>query len=219
VSIQDDQSKTGEVVSEALARAVSATQAREADSVLYNPDNDFRKLALDVAAVSQGFRLVSKEDLAGVPHVIKRVIYRPGFPRNDSPGDYVSVEAVVADTVSLQSAPVWEQIAKAQNLTSFDQLKVFGNEGVIYNDSGTGIRRELTDLFERYSLINCGRPKADEVACDRPYQVWESGAELAQDGITGEHTGGKGGLYLALRGLQRSEYEYLGSPATTWYFG
>lgn len=205
--------ETGEIV-----HPESATAQRELDSILYNPDLDFRALALDVAEVSQGFRLISKAALEAVPHVIKRVVYRKGFPRGaNSEGDYVSVECVVADKEALQSAPVWAQIAEAQNLTSPDQLTVFGGEPVIYNDSGTGIRRTLTELFEKYSLINPGPSRADEVAADRPYQAWVSGADAAQDGFTG--LGGKSAVYLALRGLRKSEYESPFGPATTWYFG
>jgi hypothetical protein len=215
VSIQDEQPEKGEVV-----QPESATQRRELDAVLYNPDLDFRRLALDVAEVSQGFRLVSKDDLEAVPHVVKRVIYRPGFPRADSPGDYVSVECVVADKEALVSAPVWAQISKAQNISSPDQLTVFGGEPVIYNDSSTGIRRTLTQLFEKYSLINTGpTTRKDEVTADRQFQLWVTGAEHAQDGFTGNDLGGKQAIYLALRGLRKSEYESPFGPATTWYFG
>jgi hypothetical protein len=217
VSIPDETPTPGEVVQQPL----SPTEQRQLDEVLYNPDLDFRKLALDVAEVSQGFRLVDKTALEAVPHVIKRVVYRPGFPRGEkgTPGDYVSVECVVADKEALESAPIWSQIAKAQNINSIDQLTVFGGEPVIYNDSGTGLRRTLTKLFEKYSLINLGTSHKDEEPADRQFQLWAAGAEHAQDGFTGDDLGGKQAIYLALRGLRKSEYESPFGPATTWYFG
>jgi hypothetical protein len=202
-----EQDQTSQMSASGL-EVVSATTLREMDSVMYNPDLDFRKLALDVAYVSQGFRLVSKEDLEGVPFVVKRVVYREGYPRANQPGDYVSVECVVADRQVLETLPY-----------SHDNLRVYPNEPVIFNDSGTGIRRTLTEGFEAYSLINVGPARQDENPYDRQYQLWMHGADAAQAGFTGEDMGGKQAIYLALRGTRRSDYESPYGPATTWYFG
>jgi hypothetical protein len=188
--------------------ALNATAQREVDSILYNPDLDFRKLALDVAYISQGFRLINKADLLGVPFVVTRAIYRPGFPRRGSEGDYVSVEAVVADRQVLETRPY-----------TTENLKVYPNEPVVFNDSGTGIRRELTQLFEKYSLINVGpKTNKNENPLDRQFQLWESGADQAQTGFTGDDVGNKHAIYLALRGLRKSEYDSPYGPATSWYF-
>jgi hypothetical protein len=206
-------SETGERTESGLVVPESATAQRELEAVLYNADLDFRKLALDVAYVSQGFRLIDKSALEGVPHVVKRVVYREGFPRGESkqPGDYVSVECVVADREILESNPIKRQLPR--------ELEVYPNEPVIFNDSGTGIRRTLTEGFERYSLINVGPDRADENSYDRQFQRWADGAEAAQTGFTGDDLGGKQAIYLALRGLRRSDYESPYGPATTWYFG
>lgn len=198
------------------AEVESATAQRELDAVLYNPDLDFKRLALDVAYVSQGFRLVDKDELELIPHVVKRVIYREGFPRGPQgePGDYVSVEAIVASRDVLDSAPVAHMISSRGR-----DLTVFANEPVVYNDSGTGIRRTLTGVLAGFGLIVPAATRKDESPYDLPFQRWAEGAERAQDGFTGQDCGGKEAIYLALRGLRPSHYEWMGQPATTWYFG
>lgn len=179
---------------------------------LWNPDNDFRKLALDVGYVSEGFRLISKEDLLGVPFVVKTVVYREGFPREGAEGDYVSVECVVADKRTMESEPVRSMIENYPPA-------VFGNEGIVFNDSGTGIRRQLTRLFHEWQLIDVGQPLGDDLnPYDKPYQSWASGMGPAMSGIRAEDIG-RAGLYLALRGLRRSDYDWHGQNATTYYFG
>lgn len=177
------------------------------DFPLYNPDNDFRALALDTAYISEGFRLIDKEDLIGVPFVVKRIVYREGYPREGAAGDYVSVECIVADRATLDSEPVKAMVP--------GPLSVYPNEGVVFNDSGTGIRRELTRLCAQYGLIELKDPEN----ADAPYQAWKAGGPESTAGFTGMEFGGKRSVYLALRGLRRSDYEWQGNPATTYYFG
>lgn len=201
-----------------LAETPNATAERALD-VLYNPDLDFRRLALDTAYVSQGFRLVEKLHLEAVPHVIKRIIFRDGFPRGEKgePGDYVTVEAVVASRDILDSAPVKAMIAARDQ---GPELGVFPNEPVVYNDSGTGIRRELVNLCAKENLISFAATRQDEVPADLPYQRWATGADQAATGFTGQDFGGREAIYLALRGLRQSVYDFMpGVPAVTWYFG
>lgn len=197
-----------------------ATEQREAGLVLYNPDNDFKRLALDSWYVSQGFRLIQKEQLEAVPFVIKRVIYREGFPQGPEglPGDYISVECVVASQDVLDSAPVRAAIASRDY--SPGVLDVFPNEAVVFNDGGTGIRRELTSMFADAGLISFAEARKDEIPADLPFTRWASGWEQATAGFDGSHVpGGRQALYLALRGLRASHYDWHGNDATTWYFG
>lgn len=185
---------------------------------LYNPDLDFRKLALESQYFSKGFRLVDNKDyLIGVPHVIIGVTYREGFPREGMAGDYVSIEAVVADKATLDTPPVRSQLP--------GELAVHPNEAIVYNDSGTGIRRTLTELFHNTGLIDVGNPgkNSDLNVFDRPFQQWVSGADRATTGIVAT-VNGEPFRYLALRGLRRSDYEWTDPsgnehPATTHYFG
>lgn len=200
---------TGEVV--------NATEARDEFALnLYDPDMDFRKLALEEAYHAKGFRLVSKDELIGVPFIITNVTYREGFPQaGKGPGDYISCEAVVADKQTLDQWPVKSQLP--ENLT------VFPNEPIVFNDGGTGIRRALTQLYSQIGLIDPGKSKGEENAADKPFQRWDRGGELAELGISHD-LNGKPVRYLAVRGLRVSEYDWTDEngkphPASTYYFG
>ena len=189
----------------------NATDMRtQLDVFGYNADLDFRKLALEAQYHAEGFRLVEKNDLIGVPHVIIGMTYREGFPRNGAVGDYVSIEAVVADKDTLDTPPVKSMMAGTD-------VTVFGNEPVVYNDSGTGIRRVLTELLQDAGLIDVGKPRGDENPFDKPYQFWAKGEEIATQGI--KAVANRPFRYLALRGLRRSDYESPYGPATTFYLG
>jgi len=178
----------------------------------HDPDRDFQKLALEAEYFSKGFRKVDKADLEGVPHVIIGVTYREGYTRPDGTrGDYISVEAVVADKATLESSPIRHMLPR--------ELAVWGNESVVYNDGGTGIRRELTSLFHSIGLIDVGAPSTKkENPFDRPYQEWVNGSDVAATGITEdlEHNPFR---FIAARGLRRSDYESPFGPATTFYIG
>lgn len=176
---------------------------------LYDPSRDFRSLALEAQYFSKGFRLVDKDALIGVPHIIIGVTYRDGFlsPDKRIQGDYVSVEAVIADKDTLNSPQISSQLP-----VPADQLSVYPNESVVYNDGGTGIRRTFTELFHDIGLINHGGDP------DRPMSQWAEGADRAAAGITAD-LNGQVFRYLALYGLRRSDYESPYGPATTFYIG
>lgn len=210
----------------AIPAGATATDERTILAIrnMYDPDLDFEKLVIEAgsdAFYTRGFRLVDKDWLLGVPHAIIGVTYRPGFKNKDTGvvGDYISVEAVVASEGVLNSIPVKSQLP--------DELNVYPNEAVIYNDGGTGVRRKLTEVFQALSLIDVGPSrKKGEVALDKPFSLWLAGQDTASSGIydyvnaDGER---KPFRYVALRGLRKSEYsnEYTpaGETATTYYFG
>lgn len=177
---------------------------------LYDPDLDFRKLALEAQYRSKGFRLVGKSALEGVPFVIIGVTYREGYmnPQTKLLGDYVSVEAVVANKEVLASPQVKHMIGGRE-------LTIYPNEAVVFNDGGTGIRRELTELFEHMGLIKVGHENSDR-PFDVPFMQWERGGDLAATGITAD-LNGEVFRYLCMRGLRKSEYESPYGDATTWY--
>lgn len=190
---------------------------------LYNPDLDFRKLVEQAgtdAFWSQGFRLVEKEDLLGVPHIVISVTYREGFPRAGVKGDYVSVEAVVAHAELLHSAPVLAGIRQARENDHFtiDDLPVFQNEAVIYNDGSTGVRRTITEELTIGGVIDPG-PEGPDVLSrfDRQYQKWAAGSDLAGERIVALQSGVPY-RHIARRGLRKSEYVNQYGDATTWYF-
>lgn len=191
----------------------TATEMRQLANVWhYNPDLDFRKLALEAEYGSKGFRLIEdKDDLINVPHIIIGVTYRPGFPQpGGKVGDYVSIEAVVADKETLNTPPIRRALPA--------ELAVYGNEPIVYNDGSTGIRRQLTEEFHAMGLIDVGSPRKDENPFDRPYTEWVKGGDLAETGIVAD-ANGIPFRYVAVRGLRRSDYEWQGQPAHTHYIG
>lgn len=181
---------------------------------LYNPELDFRQLALEAQYFSKGFRLIDKNELLGVPFVIIGVTYRDGFRNGPILGDYISVEAVVADKDTMSSPQVRHQVGDRD-------LTVYPNEAVVFNDGGTGIRRDLTELFSNMGLIDPGLPAKDQNRYDRPMSLWAEGADLAASGINADD---KGNVfrYIAMRGLRVSKYEipeqYGKGDASTYYF-
>jgi hypothetical protein len=185
---------------------------------MYDPDMDFRKLALETHYRARGFRLVTKDDLEAITHIIVGVTYREGFPRDQKKGDYISIEAVVADQATLD-LPQCRKMRESRHLGS--ELTVFPNEPVVYNDSGTGARRTLTELFAWMGLIDCGSLAGftSLTPYDKPYQLWAAGADLATTGIIADNNGEKF-RYGVPRGLRRSDYTVEGvGDATTFYFG
>lgn len=196
----------------AVAVPETSTELRVMDMAWgHDPARDFQTLALEAQYFSKGFRLVQKADLLGVPHVIIGVTYREGYTRADKkPGDYVSIEAVVADKATLESSPVRHALPR--------ELTVWGNESIVYNDGGTGIRRELTQMFHSLGLIDVGTPKKNENPFDRPYQEWVKGADLATTGIEADAEG-VAFRFVCMRGLRKSEYESPFGPAVTFYIG
>src|SRR5580658_7466250 len=108
---------------------------------IYNPDLDFRKLAAETRLYTEGFRLITADDkyakdmLIGVPHIVVGLTFRDGYTDGKIQGDYVSVEAVIADKGTMEAPQVRHQLPSP--------LLVYPNEAVVYNDGGTGIRREL----------------------------------------------------------------------------
>lgn len=195
-----------------IAVPVTATESRMLDNVWgFNPDLDFKNLLLEAQYGSKGFRLVENKNwLIGVPLILIGVTYRPGFPRAGGEGDYVSIEAVVADKDTLASFPIQKQLPA--------EMAVWANEPIVFNDGSTGIRRQMTELMHTVGIINVGKPRKDENPFDRPYQIWEAGAEQATTGIVANRDGEKF-RYVAPRGLRRSDYEWNDKPATTFYIG
>lgn len=188
---------------------------------LYDPDLDFRKLLAeggDEAFWSQGFRLVEKEDLLGIPHIIVSVTYREGFPRAGVKGDYVSLEAVVASADILASMPVMKTIMTLQeNVKTVYDLTVFPNEAVIYNDGSTGVRRQVTEKIASLGMIDPGPAGNDVlVPADRQVQKWAKGSDLLGERLVATPNG-QPLRFNNLRGLRKSDYENEYGEATTYY--
>jgi hypothetical protein len=160
-----------------------------------------------------GLTLLSKELLMGVPHIITRVTYWQ--PKKDQKG-MVSVEATVADFPVLKRAI---ERGWVPNTESVDQLKLDPEERVVYNDGGTGIRRQITVILEQLKLIDVGDNKNPlPERFDRPWPEWEEfaetryqSAEIGQVPSFSRYTAADGTekpfLLQVPRGLYVSSYE------------
>ena len=218
-----DDIATGEIVhsSAPVSTGKELTSYRD----LFDPDLAFSKLAAELKSgyIARGFRLltdkddgVGKDALLNVPHMLIGLTYRPGFtiPGTKIKGDYVSCEAVVADKEMFALPQVRASLGR-----QLDNLAVFPNETVVYNDGGTGIRRTLTKLLHDTGVIDVGgdQSKDGDRIYDRPCELWARGADEAMAGIVAD-VDGEPFRYFAIRGLRRSDYEYEGQDATTYYF-
>lgn len=183
--------------------------------MLYDPALDFRKLALESEYFARGFRLIEKDWIKAVPFGCCSVTYREGFIRDNVQGDYISLEAVVADKETLDMPQV--RLGYAEAHEGVTDLYIFPNEPVVFNDGSTGVRRTITKLLHDTGTIDVGGKEDDPRRFDRPMSLWKSGAEEAQAGITA-FANGKPFRYFAARGLRRSDYESPYGPATTFYF-
>lgn len=124
-----------------------------------------------------------KHDLVGTPFVITSFTFRPGTSpdKGKTPGDYVSVEAVT-----------------------------YENRRVVFNDSGTGIRRQAVVWLAHQGSI----PAELKANPDVPFQRWDSDkvkgewkGRLGEESVTISVIGtGEPIRFLARHGLRASEY-------------
>jgi hypothetical protein len=198
----------------AVPEGASITEQRAAAVTFFDPNMDFKKLAAAANYFTKGFRLVEDKDhLVGVPLVVTGITFREGYSTTEGPGDYASFEAVVADRDTLTSSPVKHYLP-----AQVDDLAIYPNEPIVFNDGGTGVRRSAVELLHDIGIIDVGPALGDENPYDKPYQLWAAGAERATTGIVAD-LNGEPFRWVAIRGLRRSDYDSPYGPATTFYFG
>jgi hypothetical protein len=207
------------------AKEVAPLSTEERETSLFdgsfNPDMEFRKLALEATYIHMGYTLVEKSMLIGVPMVVLGVTFRQGIPKNGKDGDYVSVEAICGGRTDLNRNI-------RLGMLDGDNLAIDPNEPVVFNDGSTGARRQLVEVLHDSGIINVGpTPEESEglkSRFDRPYQWWLNENVNAEETDTslGFHvmTTGEPLRFLFRNGLRASEYEWTpGQLATTYYFG
>lgn len=199
------------------------TEQREASLFdgSFNPDMEFRKLALEATYIHMGYTLVEKSMLVGVPMVVLGVTFREGIPRTGEWGDYVSVEAVCGGRADLN-----------RNIRMGilpNDVPIDPNEPVVFNDGSTGVRRQIARVLHESGMINVGPTPEESEGLkdrfDRPFQFWipdefANGAEITDKSV-GFHAMGTGEplRFLFRNGLRVSEYEWTpGKLAETYYF-
>jgi len=110
--------------------------------------------------------------LVGVPHIITSVTYRPGvLDANKVRGDYVSVEYIVAKQAQLDEA-IKRGWIPPDNMDVIPHAEERG----VYNNSGTGIRRQLTHILWSKGLLVLDKKNAPQSMSDfdKRFQDWES---------------------------------------------
>lgn len=125
--------------------------------------------------------------LCGVPHIITKVSYRPGV-MNKQTGirqDYVSIEGLTAPQEYLDEAIKRKWIAEE----ILDMIPKAG-ERLVYNDGGTGIRRQVTHILWNKGLLVLDSKSTPQAMAefDAPYSTWES---FEQSGEMNDADGGK----------------------------
>lgn len=183
---------------------------------------------LDSSISVVGFTPVAKEEMIGVPHFITRATY--WTPRENRDGTlqrgFVSVEATVGSADMLASAIRRKWIPGIERL---EELRLEPEEQIVYNDGGTGIRRQLTEMFDHLGVIRVtDQPttKGDRSIYDRPWPEWHAISQLR---MQGEHKVPSIGamptkngklqplVIKVMRGLSRSDYDSDFGDATTFY--
>jgi hypothetical protein len=152
----------------------SDVAVREGRNLVIPSDEDYAMMSYDELAAMEGFRvsglsLLSKDTLLGVPHIITKVTY---WRVLEGRIGHVSVEATLASADAMARAI---RRGWVPGISNVDDMVLDPNERVVYNDGGTGIRRQLTALFHAKKAVDVGREDvADDSRYDTPWPEWVS---------------------------------------------
>lgn len=126
----------------------------------------------------QGQLEKDKAHLIGVPHVITRATYYIPTMGNG----YVNVQAKVGDVHALEYAIRKEWIP---GVNTIDDLMFQPEESITYNDGGTGVRRQITEVLHNMGVIDVG-PVNDRADFDRPWPEWQGFSQTGVQNGDGE---------------------------------
>lgn len=192
--------------------STDVTTRDEGRDLVLPGDQEYAMMSYDELMAMESFRvaglsLLSKEELLGVPHIITKVTY--WMPKAEQLG-MVSCEATLASPEYLKKAIERGWIP---NISTPDQMKLEPSERVVYNDGGTGIRRQLTALFHNQEVIDVGHEDVeDDSRFDVAWPEWVSFSETRrQSAEVGDvpcvsRIGKRPLILRADRGLSVSEY-------------
>jgi hypothetical protein len=126
------------------------------------------------AVFDEGQLEKDKLGLVGVPFVITAVTYH--LPKVATPRGYVTVDVTVAGpkTCARNIERGW-----VPNVSTLEQLKYAPGESVKVNDGSTGLRRQLTQVFDAQGLIKVG-DISEQSDYDRPWPEWDSFTETTK---------------------------------------
>lgn len=178
------------------------------DPSQYDLDSDWEKLAGESDEIL-GHALIKDDSLnrlENVPFIIHRVIYRPGANEQD----FVTCEAIIAPM------KVLKELEGKGRIPSVNNLSVYPGEHVVFNDSGTGIRRQITRYLYLRGFIGLPEPiiedgRSGESSFDKPHTEWTFGAEAALKGLNVRIS--------CPRGIKPSQYDIGFGDSETRYLG
>jgi hypothetical protein len=170
------------------------------------------------AVVAPGADLIPGDLLTGVPFIITAVTLRPSdyasardttyVPAMAKP-HYASLEVVTGDDAEFARA------RKRNRIT--EECPVDPGEELIFNESGTGVYRQIVGAFEAFGwIILPDGPQEGpygESRLDAPPESWEFTADGIAAGLVQRFDSGGATvvnapvLIYVKRGLRRSEYE------------
>lgn len=169
-----------------------------------------------------GFGLVDdKDQLCGVPHIIIGVTYQKCTPQR--PRGYVSLRGLIGDQAALDEAK------RRHWIPNDGEIAFNPEERIVYNDGSTGIRRQITQLLDKWGLIAVGNENyngEDEnypTRFDLPWTEWDSFSQSERQGdedVPSFQTNHMGNLFALKvgRGLRKSEYSNdKATDAVTYY--
>lgn len=190
---------------------------------------------------TEGFTLVNKGELLGVPFTVTAVTFWAPAAAKTPSGyrlGYVSCEATVASIDQLErlisAGRILRRVengngaADTRVISSVDELTFFPGERVVFNDESTGIRRTIVGWLDKLGLakIPATHPKHEGNRLDMPWPLWDDFAESTEQGPKGvvprftRMPNGNPFIIHARRGLRVSEYsnDYT-DDGVTYYFG
>lgn len=169
--------------------------------------------------------LEPKIRLVGVPLIICRVTFRP---EGANKRDYLSVEAVTAPAGRYDPEKIARVRASAVRKMPLPVIEEIGyrvdsyadpNSEIVFNDSSTGVRRQLVYYLQSKGLIDVGKKDLDKAGLDgemgvNPFDTdvlaWKRGSAEATEGIDVK--------LLCPNGLRVSTYDNaFGTVAATYY--
>lgn len=209
-----------------MAKAVTESEVIP-DTALEKPSQQFLPASLawdeaDSIDRIEGFDLEkNKAELIGVPFIITRVVFREGSFRRGKevlPDDYVSVECVTAPPEVYEAKVAGNRRrASEQGIPLSEQSEIGPNEMVVFNDSSTGIRRQIVHYLHTRGLVVVDKDvqpnllgSYGENPLDLQAASWLVGSDKARSGIDFR--------LLCPRGLRASRYENEFSPDATTYY-
>lgn len=168
----------------------------------YQPGTDWYA-ATAQADETEGYDLAKElvlDSLVGIPFLITALTFRPGETR------WVSVECVLAP----ESEMVRRKIA-------IEDLPFSPGDQVVFNDSGTGIYRQLAAYCEARGYMTAPKDMPSEGArgesrYDLPFTQWDIVAGDVRASRDGRLTWRVPVRLLCKRGIRLSEYSIEGVP-------